>query len=336
MSKLICAQKPVRVDRTGFAGLNRRWMRSLFQDLRKWLEFIKFSHTVFAFPFALASMAVAARDNRGWPGWRIFLLILAALVCARTCAMAFNRIADREFDRANPRTASRDLPTGRITLGGAWALCLLSAGGLIAASFCINPVCFYLSPVAVFFVCFYSLTKRFTDFTHVFLGLALALAPIGTWLAVKGDFHLFPSGYGWQMLQYSAVLPLLLAGAVVFWLIGFDIIYALQDYEFDRKQGLHSLVVRWGVNNALAASFLSHMIMWGVLAAFGFLAGFKLAYWVGLVFILGCLVMEHWLARRRSLNWVQHAFFRLNAVISIVFLVVALVEVVFPFLRFKR
>jgi 4-hydroxybenzoate polyprenyltransferase len=311
-------------------------MRILFQQLRKWSEFIKFSHTIFALPFALASMAVAARDHHGWPGWRVFLLILAAMVCARTCAMSFNRIADREFDRANPRTASRHLPAGRITLAGAWGFCLLSAAGLVAVSYWINPVCFYLSPVALFFVCFYSMTKRFTDFTHVFLGVALALAPIGAWLAVKGNFLLFPSGYGWQMLQYSAVLPLLLAVAVVFWLVGFDIIYALQDYEFDRKQGLHSLVVRWGVKNALAASFLSHLVMWGLLVMFGLLARFRLAYWVGLLFILGCLVMEHWLARRRSLNWINHAFFRLNAVISVVFLVVALVEIVFPFLQFKQ
>ncbi len=205
----------------------------------------------------------------------------------------------------------------------------------MAASYWINPICFYLSPVALVLVCFYSLTKRFTDFTHIFLGVALALAPIGAWLAVKGNFNLFPSGHGWQTLQYSAILPLLLAGAVVFWLVGFDIIYALQDYEFDRKQGLHSLVVRWGVKNALGASFLSHMIMWAVLAAFGFLAGFRLAYWVGLIFILVCLLMEHWLARRRNLNWINNAFFRLNAVISVVFLIVALVEVVFPFLRFR-
>lgn len=311
-------------------------MGSLFQQVRKWGEFIRFSHTVFALPFALASMAVAARDDRGWPGWRTFLLILAAMVCARTCAMSFNRIADREFDKANPRTAERHLPAGKISLASAWLLCLLSAAGLVGASYGINPICFYLSPVALLVVCFYSLTKRFTDFTHVFLGVALALAPIGAWLAVRGNFQLFPSGHGWQTLRYSAVLPLLLAGAVVFWLIGFDIIYALQDYEFDRRQGLHSLVVRWGVNNALTASFLAHMIMWGVLVAFGFLAGFKLAYWAGLIFILGCLVMEHWLARRRSLNWVNHAFFRLNAVISLVFLVVAVVEVVFPFLRIRQ
>jgi 4-hydroxybenzoate polyprenyltransferase len=311
-------------------------MHFVVVQLRKWGEFVRFSHTVFALPFALASMAVAARDDRGWPGWRIFLLILAAMVCTRTCAMSFNRIADRDFDAANPRTAARHLPAGRMSLGEAWALCLLSATGLIAASWWINPVCFYLSPVALLVVCFYSLTKRFTDFTHVFLGIALALAPIGAWLAVKGNFQLFPSGYGWQTLQYSAVLPLILAGAVVFWLIGFDIIYALQDYESDRKQRLHSLVVRWGVKNALAASFLSHLMMWGALVAFGFLAGFRLAYWVGLIFILGCLLLEHWLARRRSLNWINNAFFRLNAVISVVFLVVALVEVVFPWLRFRR
>jgi 4-hydroxybenzoate polyprenyltransferase len=304
--------------------------------LRKWGEFIKFSHTVFALPFALASMALAARENRGWPGWRIFLLILAALFCGRTCAMSFNRIADREFDQANPRTATRHLPAGKISLAGAWTLCLLSALGLVAASYSINRVCFYLSPVALLVVCFYSLTKRFTDFTHVFLGVALGLAPVGAWLAVKGNFHLFPVSNGWFSPRDSALLPLFLAVAVVFWLIGFDIMYALQDYEFDRRSGLHSLVVRWGVNNALSASFLSHTIMWLILMGFGFLAGFRFAYYVGMIFVLACLMLEHWLARRRSLNWVNHAFFRLNAVISVVFLVVTLTEIVFPLFRFKR
>jgi len=183
-------------------------------------------------------------------------------------------------------------------------------------------------------VCFYSLTKRFTDFIHFFLGLALALGPIGAWLAVNGSFHFFPDGT--HGLEHSAILPLLLAAGVVFWLVGFDIIYALQDYEFDRTRGLHSLVVRWGVNNALAASFLSHMIMWLLLMVFGLLARFRLAYYIGLIFILGCLLMEHWLARRRSLNWVNQAFIRLNAVISVVFLVVTLTEIACPFLRFVR
>jgi 4-hydroxybenzoate polyprenyltransferase len=336
MMRNLTAVPDRRLDPLPLNSFNQGWMRVVFQQLRKWSEFIKFSHTVFALPFALASMAVAARDARGWPGWRVFLLILGAMVCARTCAMSFNRIADREFDRENPRTAGRHLPAGQVSLGGAWTLCIVSGTGLVLAAYFINPICFYLSPVALFFVCFYSLTKRFTDFTHIYLGIALALAPVGAWLAVTGSFHFFPSGHGWRTLQYSALLPLLLATAVVFWLIGFDIIYALQDYEFDQRRGLHSLVVRWGVSNALVASFLAHMVMWGALVAFGFFAGFRLAYWVGLVFILGCLLMEHWLARRRSLNWINNAFFRLNAVISIVFLVVALVEVVFPFLQFKR
>ena len=294
----------------------------MFSFINKWLSFVRFSHTIFALPFALASMVVAARDQRGWPGWRTFGLILAAMLCARTCAMAFNRIVDREFDRENPRTANRHLPTGQISLASAWALCALSGLGLVFFSFLLNKICFYLSPVALFLVCLYSLTKRFTDFTHVFLGVALALAPIGAWLAVKDGFALWP-------LRESAILPLLLATAVVFWLIGFDIIYALQDYEFDRGHGLHSLVVRWGPDNALKAAFLSHLFMWGLLAAFGLLSRFRFAYLVGLVIILASLLLEHWLARRRSLKWINTAFFRLNALISVVFLMVTTAEVVF-------
>ena len=301
----------------------------MFSLIQKWASFVKFSHTIFALPFALASMVVAARDQRGWPGWRTFGLILAAMLCARTCAMAFNRIVDREFDRENPRTANRHLPTGQISLASAWALCALSGLGLVFFSFLLNKICFYLSPVALFLVCLYSLTKRFTDFTHVFLGVALALAPIGAWLAVKDGFALWP-------LRESVILPLLLATAVVFWLIGFDIIYALQDYEFDRAHQLHSLVVRWGPKNALDAAFLAHLFMWGLLAAFGLLCGFRVAYLIGLVIILGSLLLEHWLARRRSLKWINVAFFRLNALISIVFLVAVMTEVAFPWFGFLR
>ena len=140
---------------------------SKFLVLKKWAEFVRFSHTLFALPFALSAMAVASRDHRGWPGWRTFGLILAAMVCARTCAMAFNRIVDRKFDALNPRTARRHLPTGQISLGSAIVLSAFSGGGLIAASFFLNPLCFYLSPVALVVICFYSLTKRFTDYTHV-------------------------------------------------------------------------------------------------------------------------------------------------------------------------
>jgi len=285
----------------------------------RWGSFVRFSHTLFALPFALAAMAVAARAQRGWPGWRTFLLILAAMVCGRTCAMAFNRIVDRKLDALNPRTAARHLPTGQISLAAAVALCALSAAGLVAASFFLNPLCFHLAPAALVVICFYSLTKRFTDYTHLFLGLALALAPVGAWLAVKGT----------NLSALEALQLLTLAAAVLLWVAGFDIIYALQDYEFDRQHGLHSLVVAWGPRNALTAAFLAHLVMCGLLLLFGLLCRFRIAYLVGWFLIVGCVVLEHWIARRRSLNWIHLAFFRLNAVISAVFLGVTLAEVVF-------
>ena len=315
---------------------------TMLGELKKWAGFVRISHTIFALPFALAAMLVAARDNRGWPGWRLFGLILLAMFCARTCAMAFNRIVDRRFDAANPRTANRHLPAGQITLTSAWTLCSMSGLGLIVTAWFINPICFHLSPLAVLIVCFYSLTKRFTDYTHVFLGLALALAPIGAWLAVRGGlgFESMEAPYGASSIgrlvaeqALTGLQPLTLAAGVIFWLIGFDIIYALQDYEFDRRAGLHSLVVGWGPRNALHAAFLAHLVMWGLLAIFGVLCGFKLAYYFGIVVILACLIMEHWLARRRKGNWVQNAFFRLNSLISVAFLAVTAIEVVFPDFR---
>ncbi len=304
-------------------------MLKVLRTVGRWAGFVKFSHTVFALPFALAAMVVAARDQRGWPGGRTFGLILLAMVSARTCAMTFNRIADRDFDRANLRTAGRHLPTGQVSLAGAWTLWGVSAAGLLAAALFLNPLCFYLAPVALAVICLYSLTKRFTDFTHFYLGVALALAPLGAWLAVKGGLVLWP-------LRESAALPLLLAAAVVFWLVGFDIIYALQDYEFDREHGLHSLVVRWGVSNALKASFLAHALMFGFLAGFGLLSRFRVPYFVGMAIIGASLGLEHWLARKRSLIWINTAFFRMNALISLVFLAVVVIEVVFPGFRVRR
>ena len=295
----------------------------MISTIQKWASFVRFSHTVFALPFALAAMLVAAREQRGWPGWRTFGLILVARVGARTCAMAFNRIVDRKFDALNPRTQNRHLPAGTISLFSALMLCAISGALLIGASYFLNPVCFYLSPVALVMVCFYSLTKRFTNYTHVYLGVALALAPVGAWLAVKGA-----NVSAWEIIQMT-----LLALSVVLWLVGFDIIYALQDYEFDRSHGLHSLVVAWGPKNALNAAFLAHLLMCGLLLTFGLLCRFHLAYLIGWVLILGCLVLEHWIARRRSLNWINIAFFRLNALVGAVFLVVVGVEVIFPWMK---
>lgn len=281
--------------------------------VRKYFEFVRFSHTVFALPFALASMAVAARADRGWPGWRLFLLILAAMVSARTAAMGFNRIADRHFDAKNPRTANRHLPAGKIGSAEAWALVAVSAIGLILVAWFINPICFYLSPVALVVVCGYSLTKRFTDFSHVFLGIALALAPLGAWLAVRGRFD-------WP--------PVVLGLAVVFWLVGFDIIYSTQDYEFDKETGLHSLPVRLGVRGSLRAAALAHVIMWLGLLGFGLISHFHWPYYLGLAIIAACLIGQHLLAKKRDPVSLNVAFFRMNATISVVFLASVILDAV--------
>jgi len=316
--------------------------------LSRWGGFVKFSHTLFAMPFALASMMVASREHffylqdakaalpldavrYGFPGVRLFVLIVVCLVCARTCAMAFNRIVDRRFDAKNPRTADRHLPAGEISLFSAWSLCVLSGAGFLVAAGFINTACLVLGPVALFFICFYSLTKRFTDYTHVWLGVALALAPVGAWIAVKGGtmaelFQLWPLGQ-------SLLPPMVLGAAVVFWLIGFDIIYATQDFEFDRQHGLRSLVTAWGPRNALTAAFLSHVVMIGLLLIYGLMLHFRVAFIIGWLIIVFCLGFEHWIARKRSLIWINTAFFKLNAVISSVFFAVVAAEVLFPFFR---
>ena len=266
----------------------------------------------------------------GWPGWKLFGLIVLAMITARTCAMAFNRIVDRKFDALNPRTKKRHLPTGKISLTSAWVLCILSGVLFVGSTYAIDLVrdtqdnrfiCLILSPVALLFILGYSLTKRFTDFTHVFLGIALGLAPLGAWLAINGDLSF--SG----PLKYNAVIPILLSISVILWLIGFDIIYAIQDFEFDRDHKLHSLVVRWGPDNALTLSLLVHFIMIAMLILFGLLASFRVAYWVGMVIIVACVMLEHWIARKRSLDWVQKAFFNLNGIISMVFLAMVVMEV---------
>lgn len=280
--------------------------------VRKYFGFVRFEHTVFALPFALAAMVVAARATHGWPGWRTFLLILAAMVCARTAAMGFNRIADREFDALNPRTAGRHLPAGQMSVTSAGWLVTGAAAGLIVTAWFINPICFYLSPVALVVVFFYSFTKRFTSFSHFFLGLALGVAPLGAWLAVRGEF-------AWP--------PVVLAVAVVFWLVGFDIIYATQDYESDRAQGLHSLPVRWGIAGSLRFARLAHAVMGLALLAFGLISKMCLPYYLGLVIIFGCLVWQHRLARRRDEASLQMAFFRMNAVISVVLLGAVILDV---------
>jgi 4-hydroxybenzoate polyprenyltransferase len=276
-------------------------------SVRAYLEFVRFSHTVFALPFALAAMLVA-----GWPGWRVFGLILVAMVCARTAAMGFNRIVDRKFDAANPRTKARHLPAGKISLRGAWSLTAAAAAGFVVVCWFINPLCFYLSPVALGVVGFYSLTKRFTDWTHLFLGIALGLAPVGAWLAVTGQF-------AWS--------PVVLAGAVVFWLVGFDIIYATQDVEFDRQVGLRSLPAKLGIPAALRVARGAHALTAAGLGGFGLISERGLPYYAGLTVIVACLIGQHFLARKQDPVSLNAAFFRMNAIISVVFLAAVAADV---------
>ena len=278
----------------------------MFDYLQRILKFIRFSHTIFALPFAAGSMIVAAR---GMPSGRIVVLILLAMVCARTAAMAFNRVADWEIDKENPRTAGRHKLVSRRV---AWSLVLAPSAGFVLVSWLINPLCFLLSPVALAIVFFYSVTKRFTSFTQIFLGLALAVSPVGAWLAVKGQF---------------AVPPLVLALGVVFWLIGFDLIYAIQDYDFDKRKRLGSMVVKYGIPGSLRLAQIMHAILLVCLILFGLASGLGTIYYAALVLVLGALVYEHRAASKLDLAGINKAFFESNAFVSLVFVLAVAADV---------
>ncbi len=263
------------------------------------LRFVRFSHTIFALPFALGSMLVAAR---GWPAWQTVGLIVLAMVFARTAAMAFNRLADWQIDQRNPRTVERHRLVSR---PAAIALLVATSAAFIATTAWINPLCLALSPVALLIVFFYSLTKRFTSLSHFFLGLALSVSPVGAWLAVTGAF---------------ALPPLVLAFAVLLWVAGFDVIYATQDHEFDRAEGLLSLVVRVGVPRALAWAQALHWVMLAVLLAFGWLAQLGSGFYGALVLVAGALVFEHRSAAQLDVAGINRAFFASNAFVGLVFL----------------
>lgn len=269
------------------------------------LRFIRFSHTVFALPFALGAMFVAAG---GLPGLRVALGVVAAMVFARTAAMTFNRLADWEIDRRNPRTADRHRLASPST---AIAACVVSSAGFIFSAWWLNPLCLALSPVALGIVFFYSLTKRLTHFAQFFLGLALAAAPVGAWLAVTGAF-------AWP--------PLVLALTVLLWVAGFDLIYATQDYEVDLREGLRSMVVLLGVPGALRLAVCLHAAAFVGLAAFGLAAGLGRYYFSSLVIVLAALGYEHIEARRGNVESINRAFFQANAVVGVAFVAGTLLD----------
>jgi 4-hydroxybenzoate polyprenyltransferase len=271
---------------------------------------VAFKHTIFALPFALMGMMLAAG---GLPRFSTIALICLAMVGARTAAMAFNRIVDQRLDRMNPRTAGRPLASGRLSrgwaagvLGAAIALFVLSAGSL-------NRLCLYLSPLALVIILSYSLTKRFTPLTHFHLGASLGLAPVAAWIGVTGEIDL---------------PPLILGLAVTLWTAGFDIIYACQDLEFDRQAGLHSLPVRVGVPGALRLSAVLHALMVIALATLPLTTPLNLAYTIGVVAVAVILVIEHRLVRPDDLSRVNAAFFTANGWISVGLFVATLIDLV--------
>jgi 4-hydroxybenzoate polyprenyltransferase len=273
------------------------------------LEMIKFEHTVFALPFAFTGALLAAK---GLPSWRTVLWITVAMVGARSAAMGFNRWADRKFDAANPRTKERALPRELVTPLQVIVFTAVSSMILIFAAYMLNPLSFYLSPMALAVVFFYSYTKRFTFLSHAFLGLAICLAPIGSWIAVSGK------------IESPA---LVLGGAVLFWLLGFDILYALQDVEFDRKAGLHSIPQRFGINRALWISRASHAATIAALFWLASLLSLGLLYIAGILIALFLIIYEHSLVKEDDLSKLDMAFFNMNGYISVTIFVFTLLDV---------
>jgi len=273
---------------------------SSFKSFRTVLEMIKFEHTLFALPFAFLGMLLAAE---GWPEWRVVGWIVVAMVGARSAAMGFNRLVDRTIDAANPRTADRALPAGHVTPGFVGLFVVASCLVLVFAASRLNPMTLALAPLALLILLGYSYSKRFTHWSHLILGLALAGAPAGAWVAVRGDI---------------APTPFVLAGAVLLWVAGFDVLYSLQDREFDLVAGLHSVPVRFGEVAALRISGLLHLGMLVLLALLPriYPPGLGLGYWVGFAGCVVLLTYQHRIVRPGDLSRLDAAFFRANGLLA--------------------
>ncbi len=280
----------------------------LLRTVETWARMVKLSHTIFALPFAFAGASLAAAEH-GITARQV-LWVLVAMVAARNAALGLNRLADERYDALNPRTAGRELPQGVLSRRAVWSFTLALATLFVAASFMLNPLCGLLSPVALAVIFGYSYAKRFTWATHLALGLALAMAPMGGWLAVAGRF---------------APAPWLLSMAVLLWVAGFDVIYACQDADFDRRVGLHSIPARFGVARALLVARALHGLALAALAGVGLAAGLHPVYWLGLALIAGLMAWEHRLVKPWDLSKVGLAFFNMNGAISVAYLALVLV-----------
>ncbi len=272
---------------------------TIIQRLHNYLGLVRFSHTIFALPFALMSALVAAQ---GIPSWNVILWIIVCMIGARTSAMTFNRIVDRRIDAQNPRTSDRHIPSGQVNLPEAIGLWFLSSAIFFFGTYQLNSLTLLLSPVALVIICGYSFCKRFTSLSHFVLGLALAIAPVGAWIAVTGAF---------------AIAPLILACAVLLWVAGFDAIYALMDEEFDRDAGLHSLVVSLGKTGALRVSLITHILSVVMIGLFGVISGLGWLYWTGAFGFGALIIYEHALVSPTDIKRINIAFFNVNGIISI-------------------
>lgn len=264
---------------------------------------IKFEHTLFALPFAFLGAILAAN---GLPEWRQILWITIAMFGARSAAMTFNRIVDRDIDAKNPRTAGRELPSGKLSVGFAWAFLYVSIGIFLLASYSLNWLTFALSPVALIFVLGYSYAKRFTAAAHILLGLALAISPSAAWIAVKGSLN--------------DEMPILLSLLVLMWTSGFDVLYACQDFEFDRRSGLHSIPARFGIARSLWIARLFHLQAFIVLLILYLVSGLGFLALGGVVAVGALLVYQHTLVKANDLSKMNAAFFTTNAFVSIILL----------------
>lgn len=274
----------------------------MLQRLRHFLELIRFSHTVFALPFALLAAVLAWRETEF--RWRDLAGILLCMVFARSAAMAFNRLADRRIDAENPRTAGRHLPAGILSVAAVALFTVVCSAGFVASTllFLPNRWPVYLSVPVLLFLLAYSYAKRFTVWCHYWLAAALMLSPIAAWIALRGEL-------AWP--------PAVLAGVIFFWVGGFDILYACQDVEFDRRRSLSSIPARWGVPAALRIALLSHLLAVACLVALWHISGLGTIFLIGIVAVAGLLAYEHWLVRPDDLARVNVAFFQVNAVISV-------------------
>ena len=280
--------------------------------LVRYVNFVKLPHTLFALPFALLGIVVAS--YRHPVTWQLVILVTVAFTAARFVAMGFNRIADRALDAKNPRTSNRELPAGRLSIAQAWIGVAVASAVFLGAAWMLNPLCFALSPLALAWIAGYSYTKRFTDWSHLWLGGALAIAPVGGYVAIAGAWS-----EPWWLL-------LVIAAAVTCWVAGFDIFYALQDEAFDRAERLRSLVVRLGQGRAILAAKILHGLAVLALVAFGYGAGLGWPYYVGVGIGAGLIAWEHQLVRPGDLSRLDAAFFTANGIVSIVVFVGALVD----------